>query len=163
MNPQVGMLMPKPAYNCTCGHELDDHRVAWDGAISACARGGCPCANYRPAEKPAANKYHAERTIVDGIVFASRKEAVRYQELRLLEQAGEIRELRCQVRHRVEINGQHICDYVSDFEYEEQAENPRRMAWVVEDVKSPATRRNPVYALKRKLMLATRGIAIRET
>ena len=36
-------------------------------------------------------KYGAERVLVDGILFDSKKEATRYQELRLLERAGEIR------------------------------------------------------------------------
>ena len=36
------------------------------------------------------NKYGNEKTVVDGITFASRKEASRWQELKMLEKAGEI-------------------------------------------------------------------------
>jgi len=42
-------------------------------------------------------KYNAQRTTVDGITFDSAKEARRWQELRLLERAGEITDLRRQV------------------------------------------------------------------
>lgn len=39
------------------------------------------------------HKYHAKPTTVDGIRFASKAEARRYSELRLLEKAGEIKNL----------------------------------------------------------------------
>jgi hypothetical protein len=40
--------------------------------------------------KPKRAKYGAEPTVVDGIRFDSKKEAARYQELKLLAKAGEI-------------------------------------------------------------------------
>ena len=43
------------------------------------------------------NKYYATKTDVDGIRFDSQREAARYRELRLLERAGEITDLRLQV------------------------------------------------------------------
>ena len=43
------------------------------------------------------SKYGARKTVVDGITFASKKEANRYRELKLLEKAGEICCLRLQV------------------------------------------------------------------
>ena len=42
------------------------------------------------------NKYGAKKTEVDGVVFDSRAEARRYQELKLLERAGEIQSLTLQ-------------------------------------------------------------------
>lgn len=47
--------------------------------------------------QPAKNKYRAQRTEVDGIKFASLKEANRYVELRMLERAGQILDLQLQV------------------------------------------------------------------
>lgn len=44
------------------------------------------------------NKFHAKKVGVDGIKFDSQKEAARWQELKLLERAGEICELERQVR-----------------------------------------------------------------
>ena len=34
------------------------------------------------------SKYHAKHTVIDGHTFPSRKEARRYQELKLMERAG---------------------------------------------------------------------------
>ena len=50
-----------------------------------------------PPTKPKRSKYGAIKTEVDGIKFDSKHEASRYKELRLLEQAGEITNLRLQV------------------------------------------------------------------
>ncbi len=44
------------------------------------------------------NKYKNKKVEVDGIVFDSKKEAKRYQELLLLEKAGEITDLQRQVK-----------------------------------------------------------------
>lgn len=99
-------------------------------------------------------KYKNKRTEVDGLVFASQKEARRYQELKLLERAGEIFDLMWQRPFQIEVNGVEICKYVADFTYIEKG------GWdVVEDVKGVLT---PVYKLKKKLMLAVHGVEIRE-
>ena len=89
--------------------------------------------------------------------FDSKKESRRHEELLLLERAGKIENLACQVPYACVVNGIHVCDYVADFSYSEGA---RR---VVEDVKSDATRKLPVCRLKRKLVLACHGIQISET
>ena len=99
------------------------------------------------------NKYGAIRT--NG--SASKKEARRVAELRLLERAGEISQLIVQPVFRLEANGQLICKYIADASYVEDG------VFVVEDVKSPITAKNPVYRLKKRLMLVLRGVTIRET
>lgn len=38
----------------------------------------------------APNKYGAKKTVVDGVTFDSKAEARRYQQLKLMQQAGEI-------------------------------------------------------------------------
>ena len=101
-------------------------------------------------------KYGAKRTEVDGIVFASRSEARRYQELRLLQAAGEISGLELQVKYPLVVNGVKIADYVADFRYYEDEGD----TLIVEDRKGMRT---PVYRLKAKLMRAVHGIEIRET
>ena len=100
------------------------------------------------------SKYRAVPTVLDGIRFASKKEASRYSELKLLEKAGNIAELRRQVVFPISVNGIHVCKYVADFTYYDD-----RRDYVVEDVKGVKTR---MYALKKKLLLAARGIEIRE-
>ena len=109
--------------------------------------------------KPAAkqSKYFAEKTTVDGIKFDSKKEADRWAHLSLLQRAGGITGLRRQVSLAVDINGKRICRYVADFCYFEQGRE------VVEDCKSTYTSKLPVYVLKKKLVLAVLGIAIRES
>ncbi|HEY6967364.1 MAG TPA: DUF1064 domain-containing protein, partial [Burkholderiales bacterium] len=44
-------------------------------------------------------------TFVGARRFASKAEAARYGELRTLEHAGAIRDLECQPRYRLEVNG----------------------------------------------------------
>ena len=102
------------------------------------------------------SKYRAVRTELDGRSFASKREAARYGELRLLEQGGQITHLRCQQKYPLEINGVRVGTYTADFCYREAG------AEIVEDVKSPASRTES-YILKRNLMLALYGIVIKET
>ncbi len=116
-------------------------------------------------------KYHAQKTTVEGMTFDSKKEANRYLELRLLEKAGEITDLRCQVEYEL-IPAQYGPDimtprgktkrgplleravkYKADFVYNDSGET------VVEDVKGFRTKE---YVIKRKLMLLNHGIRIRE-
>lgn len=98
-------------------------------------------------------KYHAKRTTIDGITFASQKEAKRYQELKLLERGGVISALAMQVPYVLSVNGDKICKYIADFAYVENA------TLVIEDAKGFKT---PVYRLKKKLLKALYGIEIRE-
>lgn len=82
-------------------------------------------------------KYNNKKITVDGQIFDSKKEANRYKELRLLEKAGEIYDLRRQVKFKLiptqrdEVTGEVVereCSYKADFVYEEAGET------VVEDV-----------------------------
>lgn len=107
-------------------------------------------------------KYNNKKITVNGQVFDSKKEANRYKELRLLEKAGAIKDLRTQVKftlipsQRDEATGKVIereCSYKADFVYEEDGKT------VVEDVKGFRTKE---YIIKRKLMLWRYGIRIME-
>lgn len=103
------------------------------------------------------NKYHASKTEIDGIRFDSRKEAARYSELKLLERAGEIRDLQLQVPFELipKQEGERACTYVADFVYHIAGTGEL----VVEDAKGMRT---DVYKIKRKLMLWRHGIKISE-
>ena len=65
------------------------------------------------------NKYGAKRMVVDGIEFASKKEANRYCELKLMEKAGLIKELKRQVRIELvpKTDKYRAVTYVADFQY----------------------------------------------
>ena len=99
------------------------------------------------------NKYGNKKTVVDGITFDSRKEANRYAELKILERGGVITDLELQPRFELlsgfRRNGKTYrkIEYVADFSYNESGRT------VVEDVKSVITRKNPVYVIKKKLLL----------
>ena len=112
---------------------------------------GAPSGTHTPRAK-----YGNRKTERDGIRYDSAKESRVLADLETLERAGHIRDLRRQVKFAIVIDGIHICDYVADAVYMDGA---RR---VVVDVKSEATRKLPVYRLKRKLMAAVLGIEVEE-
>jgi hypothetical protein len=111
----------------------------------------------------AAARFSAQPTTVDGHRFASKREAIRYGELRLLERAGQIAELELQPAFAVEINGKPFCTYCADFAYRaknrERANGKER---IVEEVKSSGTRQDPAYRLRRKAAELYHGIEITE-
>lgn len=128
--------------------------------------------NYK--QKPGKeSKYHSEKVQIDGETFDSRREARRWMDLRLLERAGEIRDLRRQVKYILipcqreapiitktgkEKPGKVIekeCSYLADFVYQDA----RTGETIVEDAKGFRTE---VYRIKKKLMLYVHGIRITE-
>jgi len=102
------------------------------------------------------SKYHSVSVWYNGERFDSRKECHRWQELKLLEKAGQIKNLRRQVKYELipKQDGERSCDYYADFVYDENGQT------VVEDCKGVRT---DVYRIKRKLMLYRYGVKIRET
>lgn len=101
------------------------------------------------------SKYYNRTTVVDGLCFDSKKEAARWTELRRLETAGQITELKCQVRYELipKQEGERACVYVADFVFRENGQ------MVCEDTKGMRTQ---AYIIKRKLMLWVHRIRIRE-
>ncbi len=108
----------------------------------------------RRAHWPAANKYHvapaAARTL-DGIRFDSKAEMKRYQELLLLQRAGQIHELELQppfvlIEPFIDVQGNRHrgVKYIGDFMYKENGR------YVVEDCKGVRTRD---YTIKRQLFV----------
>lgn len=118
-------------------------------------------------------KYNNRKITIDGITFDSKKEADRYQQLRLLEKGGYIKNLERQVKYILipaqrepDIIGpkggvkkgkliEHECSYIADFRYLDVASG----GLVVEDTKGFKTEK---YLIKRKLMLYIHGIRIQE-
>ena len=106
------------------------------------------------------SKYHAKKTVVDGIEFDSAKESKRYTKLRAMEEDGEIQHLRLQVPY--ELLPSFECDgvkyremrYVADFVY------VRDGKVVVEDCKGFKTTE---YKMKKKLMAYLNHINIEES
>jgi hypothetical protein len=101
--------------------------------------------------------------VVDGLTFASKKEARRWGQLQLLARAGTLTDLRRQVRLPLHAHGGALVGhYVADFVYLEGGET------VIEDVKgaprtsSGAIGRTDLYEWKRRHVAAEYGYAIRE-
>jgi hypothetical protein len=111
------------------------------------------------AKKP--NKMHAEKTVVNGVEFASKAEARRFNHLKVLERAGRIKDLQLQpvfvLAPAVVLDGRKkpALRYVADFSYVDLATCKR----VIEDVKGMAT---PVYRIKRHLMKTVLGLEVKE-
>lgn len=110
-------------------------------------------------------KYKNRKVEIDGKVFDSSKEARRYQDLLLLQQAGEIHSLECQVKFTL-VQGVKFSDeprkkpdirYFADFAYWTKSGE-----YVVEDVKSAHTKTLPEYRMKRHMMLAFHNIEVKE-
>ena len=106
---------------------------------------------------PKRNKYGNVWTEVEGKKFQSKKEANRYSELLMLEKAGEISDLKCQVPYVVSDAVEWIGEskklpaikYILDFEYKVK-DVDRNKRTVCEDVKGAKLR---IYILKRSLFL----------
>ncbi len=96
------------------------------------------------------SKYYSKKVVVDGITFDSKKEANRYSELKMLEKAGKIKDLKLQHQFVLQPpfrkNGKAIraITYVADFTYYDL----EKMKNVVEDVKGYKT---DVYSMKKKM------------
>ena len=109
------------------------------------------------------SKYGNQKTVIDGMVFDSKHEALRWCELRYMERAKLIKDLCRQVSFTLipvqkDSTGKVIeraCKYVADFVYVNTATNQT----VVEDAKGMKT---DVYKIKKKLMLEKYGIEIKE-
>lgn len=122
-------------------------------------------------------KYHSKKITCDGESFDSKKEFRRWQALWLLERAGQIKDLKRQVKFELippqyetvarysQKTGkrlkdekkflEHGCYYIADFVYSRPDGSV-----VVEDSKGVRT---DAYIIKRKLMLRIHGIKILET
>lgn len=147
-------------------------REAWTKSVNA---------RLLAAQQPR-SKYGAVKVTVDGIAFDSKREAQRYHELKLMEKAGEIRNLvlqptfECWTSMGKGFSDKPIGVYRADFQYEERpsktcdchlhecqvcdiCQGVSPWPLVVEDVKGFKT---PLYRWKKKHVEAQYGITIRE-
>ena len=101
------------------------------------------------------SKYNAIKTEIDGFLFDSRREAIRYAELKMLEQAGEITDLELQPIFPCVINEKPICKYIADFRYTDV----KTGKVIIEDTKGFKT---DLYLVKKKMVKAIYNIVIVE-
>lgn len=101
---------------------------------------------------------YGNRKVTDakGNVHDSAKEYRHWCELQLREKAGEISNLRRQVPFALVVGNILVCQYIADFVFVEGA------ATIVEDCKSPQTRKLAAFRIKAKLMKAIYKLEVRE-
>lgn len=105
----------------------------------------------------AANKYYNKKIVIDNITFDSQREGNRYLIYKDEKYKGRIRDFKLQVRYKFIINGSLVTSYIADFVLLHLNGSQE-----VIDVKSDATRKLPVYRIKKKLMKAIYGIDVKE-
>jgi len=116
-------------------------RAALEAALASARRGR------------GANKYHVaprEERTADGIVFASKAEARRYQDLKLLRSAGHVRFFLRQVPFHLPGGTRYLLDFLVFWTDGHQS---------FEDVKGTRTE---VYELKRRQLAELYGVEIEE-
>ena len=96
------------------------------------------------------HKFRAKPTELDGIKFASKKEAKRYRELKTLQELGEILFFLRQVPFHLQANVKYVCDFLVFWTNGEVT---------IEDVKGVKT---DMYIVKKKMVEATYPITIQE-
>lgn len=126
-------------------------------------------------------KYKNNPVEYDGISFDSKREAKRYEELKLLERAGKITDLRRQVKFELipaqyeaverwsDKTGKRLkdgkrllekeCSYIADFVY---CMDGKPVAEDVKGYRDPQSAGYAKFVIKRKLMLYVHGIRIQE-
>jgi hypothetical protein len=117
----------------------------------------------------AMTKYKNKRVKIDGYTFDSIKESRRYTDLKLLQRAKKIHELRVHPIRSITINGFLITRYTADFDYVDV----RTGKVIIEDVKPSysseasrkryqATQAYRMFDLKKKLIRSIHGIEVIE-
>jgi hypothetical protein len=110
-----------------------------------------------------ASKFKNIRVVVGGLKFDSKKEAARWIELCILLKAGKISHLARQVSFglvdSVILDGRKKpqLKYIADAVYYDGSNK-----LVIEDTKSEITKKSAVYRIKKHLMMAIHGLAIKE-
>lgn len=129
----------------------------WTQADLAAVRGRL----YGPEGQQPARKYKNQPQEHEGHRFDSKLELKRYMELRTMQAAKLISELKVHPEfalHSPDPNGtpRRVCAYIADFSY------VRDGKLVVEDCKNAVTRANSTYRLKRAMLQIEYGLTIVE-
>lgn len=102
-------------------------------------------------------KYRNQPLTVDGQYFHSRGEYRHWCQLQLLAKAGEIQELRRQVRYDLNVNGVKVGHFTPDFQWVEAGKGVTIADW-----KSAATREDKAYKFRKRLFEAIYGLTVQE-
>ena len=119
--------------------------------------------NWYPEVVGKPSRYRAKAVWSDGTFFHSKGELRRWEELKLLEKAGEISELERQVQYNLHVVGGDgqpvfVARFTPDFKFIERSGEV-----VIEDFKSPASAKDEAYRLRKRMFEAEYGLQVRET
>ncbi len=112
-------------------------------------------------------RIRAKKTTIDNITFDSKREGMRYIELKQLQKAGIVRDLRCHTKHQLELAGRPLliksegypngrrASYTDDFSYEVREDG----GWVkvIEDVKGYDV---PLARFRRSVFELLSGLSV---
>lgn len=155
---KISVLCPK-----NCEYLNEDFGLCLLGGPKSCRKlkfvgtGFEKICNMEPLEAKSKNKYHAKKVSKNGVVYDSKLELERHEQLKLLERAGKISDLKYHQRFVLvdkNENGREIA-YEADFVYKKDGK------LVVEDTKSVPTKTR-LYQMKKRLMKEKYGIEISE-
>lgn len=103
------------------------------------------------------NKYGAKKTEVDGHVFDSKAEALRYSVLKIRQDLGQIKDLELQPAYTLHaLGGSKVGTYKADFRYTLVATGEP----IVEDVKGGKATQTEMFRWKKRHMKAEYGIEV---
>lgn len=108
---------------------------------------------YRQLMTKGKNKYNAQKTEYNGVIYDSKAEARRAQELDILLASGYISDLKRQEKLDFFVNNKKMFTYIPDFTYFDNT----KQIHVYEDVKGVQT---PVFRIKKKCIEAYYNIKI---
>ena len=132
--------------------------VSADGRMLVCEYGDAPkrIQTFQLAQKK--QQKFGSKVVVNGIEFGSKPEALRFADLENQQRAGIIRDLKPHPRiYECVVNDVLVTRYTPDSEYFIVATGEH----VIEDVKSDITSKIRDWPIRRKLMLACHGIAVK--
>lgn len=127
-----------------------------------CAKRGIA---YSAAGNQKKSKFGNRKITIDGIERDSLAESNRLEQLKMLQRAGVIKNLKYQVKYELipkqqgEYRNERAVTYIADYVYDVVMPDGS-LRQVVEDCKGHKTKD---YIIKRKLMLYIHGISIKET
>lgn len=109
---------------------------------------------FNVKEEKSRSKYGNIKVEYNGMKFDSKKELKCWRELELRQKAGEIIDLDRQVPFLLVVNGKTIGKFTADFIWKERCGKDYSWIKIVADTKSPATRKEAAYRLRKRIFEA---------
>ena len=103
--------------------------------------------------KPKKNKYNAKQIAIDGYIFQSTKEGNRYQELKMQEHCGIVKNLELQPKFVLQEGFRHKGKWISPIRFTPDFRYKKDNEIIVEDVKGGKATKTEAYSIRKRLLL----------